>query len=69
MPNWSKTYLNHRFPYGRLAEVILSRGQKQGDKSSPLLFGLVFNALLLAFKATRVGHCPSFSETHKKVCD
>ncbi len=31
-------------------------GQKQGDKSSPLLFGLVFNALLLAQKATGVGH-------------
>ena len=47
-------------PYGRSAEVILSWGQKQGDKSSPLLFGLVFNALLLALKATvatGVGHC------------
>jgi hypothetical protein len=36
--------------------VVLSRGQKQGDKSSPLLFGLIFNALLLALKATGVGH-------------
>ncbi len=34
----------------------LSRGQKQGDKSSPLLFSLIFNALLLALKATGVGH-------------
>ena len=36
--------------------MVLSRGQKQGDKSSPLLFGLIFNALLLALKATGVGH-------------
>jgi hypothetical protein len=36
--------------------VVLSRGQKQGDKSSPLLFGLFFNALLLALTATGVGH-------------
>ncbi len=34
----------------------MSRGQKQGDKSSPLLSGLVFNTLLLALKATGVGH-------------
>ncbi len=38
--------------------MVLSRGQKQGDKSSPLLFGLIFNALLLALKATGVGHRP-----------
>ena len=31
------------------------RGQKQEDKSSPLLFGLVFNALLLGLEATGVG--------------
>ncbi len=37
-------------------EVVLSLGQKQGDKSFPLLFGLVFNALLLALKATGVGY-------------
>ena len=30
--------------------------QKQGDKLSPLLFGLIFNALLLALKATNIGH-------------
>jgi hypothetical protein len=40
---------------GRL-KWVLSRGQKQGDKSSSLLFGLIFNALLLALKATGVGH-------------
>ena len=33
----------------------LLRGQKQGDKSCPLLFEIVFNALLLALKATGVG--------------
>ena len=43
-------------PYGRSASVFLSRGKKQGDKLSPLLFSLVFNALLLALKAAGVGH-------------
>jgi hypothetical protein len=37
--------------------VVLSRGQTLGDKSSPLLFRLIFiNALLLALKATGVWH-------------
>ena len=49
---YSGAYYTADLPYGRSAEVTLSRGQKQGDKSSPLLFGLVFNALLLALKAT-----------------
>ena len=53
---YSGAYYQANLPYGRSAKVVLSRGQKQGDKSSPLLFGLVFNALLLALKATGVGH-------------
>jgi ribonuclease HI len=53
---YSGAYYQADLPYGRSAKVVLSRGQKQGDKSSPLLFGLVFNALLLALKATGVGH-------------
>ncbi len=32
------------------------RGTKQGDKLSPLLFGLIFNSLLLALRATGVAH-------------
>ena len=47
---YSGAYYKAGLPYGRSAEVALARGQKQGDKSSPLLFGLVFNALLLALK-------------------
>ena len=43
-------------PYGRSATVTLTRGTKQGDKLSPLLFSLVFNALLLALKKTGVGY-------------
>ena len=31
-------------------------GTKQGDKLSPLLFGILFNALLLELKVTGVGH-------------
>ena len=42
-------------PYGRSAPVYLTRGSKQGDKLSPLLFSLLFNALLLALKASGVG--------------
>ena len=53
---YSGAYYQAELPYGRSAKVVLSRGQKQGDKSSPLLFGLIFNALLLALKATGVGH-------------
>jgi hypothetical protein len=49
---YSGVYYQADLPYGRSAEVLLTRGQKQGDKSSPLLFELVFNALLLVLKAS-----------------
>ncbi len=47
---YSGVYYQADLPYGRSAEVVLSRSQKQGDKSSPLLFGLIFNAPLLVLK-------------------
>jgi hypothetical protein len=53
---YSAAYYTADLPYGRSAEVALTRGKKQGDISSPLLFGLIFNALLLALKAVGVGH-------------
>ena len=53
---YSEAYYRADLPYGRSASISLSRGQKQGDKSSPLLFNLIFNALLLALKASGVGH-------------
>ncbi len=53
---YSPAYYTAHLPYGRSAEVALTRGKKQGDISSPLLFGLIFNALLLALKAVGVGH-------------
>ena len=53
---YSEAYYQADLPYGRSASIALSRGQKQGDKSSPLLFNLLFNALLRALKATGVGH-------------
>ncbi len=43
-------------PYCRSAEVTLSRKKKSGNISPPLLFGLIFNALLLALKEAVVGH-------------
>ena len=42
-------------PHRRSAPVFLIRGSKQGNKLSPLLFSLLFNALLLALKACGVG--------------
>ena len=41
----------------------MTRGQKQGDKLSPLLFNLIFNALLIALKAASVCHKQS------RVCE
>ena len=43
-------------PYGRSAPVFLKRGTKQGDILSPLLFGLIFNALLTGLRQSGVGH-------------
>jgi hypothetical protein len=53
---YSAEYYTADLPYGRSAEVALTQRKKQGDISSPLLFGLFFNALLLALKAVGVGH-------------
>jgi len=43
-------------PYGRSASVYLTRGTKQGDILSPLLFNLIFNALLIGLRRSGVGH-------------
>ena len=53
---YEAAYYEADLSYGRSAPICLERGQKQGDKLSPLLFGLIFNALLLALKATNRGH-------------
>lgn len=42
-------------PYGRSAPVFLTRGTKQGDTLSPLLFNLIFNALLVGLRQSGVG--------------
>jgi hypothetical protein len=42
-------------PYGTTARIQLTRGKKQGDLISPLLFELPFNVFLLALEATSVG--------------
>ncbi len=53
---YSGAYYAAALPDGRWTKVTLSRVQKQGDTSSPLLFSLVFSALLLALKATGMRH-------------
>jgi len=53
---YAGAYYEADLPYGRSAPIFLLRGKKQGDKPSPLLFGLIFNCLLLALLATGVGH-------------
>ena len=53
---YEHAYYEADLPYGRSAPIYLTRGQKQGDKLSPLLFNLIFNALLIALKATGIGH-------------
>ena len=45
------TYCQVVTPYGKTAPIYLTRGTKQGDCLSPLLFSLLFNALL-----THLGH-------------
>lgn len=56
-------YYTADLPYGSTARIRLTRGNKQGDLISPLLFGLLDNVYLLALEATaggvvRFGHKP-----------
>ena len=53
---YDRSYYVADLPYGQSAPIPLTRGTKQGDKLSPLLFGIIFNCLLLALRATGVAH-------------
>ena len=53
---YEQDYHEVDLPYGRSASISLTRCTKQGDELSPLLFGLICNALQLALKTTGVGH-------------
>ena len=53
---YDESYYVAGLPYGQSASIPLTRGTKQGDKLSPLLFDLIFNCLLLALRATGVAH-------------
>ena len=53
---YDRAHYEADLPYGRSARIHLMRGQKQGDKLSPLLFNLIFNSLILALRATGIGH-------------
>jgi len=44
------TYYQTSTPYGITARIVLTRGTKQGDGLSPLLFIFLFNALLVMLK-------------------
>ncbi len=52
---YKHAFYTAEFPYGSTARVQLTRGKKQGDLISPLLFELVFNIYLLALEATSRG--------------
>jgi len=52
---YKDAYYTADFPYGKTAHVQLTRGKKQGDLISPLLFELTFNIYLLALEVTTKG--------------
>ena len=52
---YKSAYYEADLPYGRSAPVYLRRGTKQGDPISPLLFNLLFNALLIGLRQSGVG--------------
>ena len=51
-PLYDGAYYRAEFPYGSSANVRLTRGNKQGDIISPLLFELLFDVYLRALEAT-----------------
>ena len=53
---YTNSYYSAETPHGTTAKIFLTRGTKQGDGLSPLLFSLIFNYLLHALAATGVGH-------------
>ena len=53
---YSDSYYQADTVYGTSAKVFLTRGTKQGDGLSPLLFSLIFNYLLHVLDAKRLGH-------------
>jgi hypothetical protein len=52
---YTRAHYEADLPYGRSAPVYMLRGTKQGDILSPLLFNLVFNALLIGLRLSGVG--------------
>ena len=53
---YTDSFYQAETPHGTSAKIYLTRGTKQGDGLSPLLFSLIFNLLLHALDATAVGH-------------
>jgi hypothetical protein len=52
---YNRAHYEADLPYGRSAPVYLLRRTKQGDLLSPLLFDLIFNALLTGLRQSGVG--------------
>jgi hypothetical protein len=52
---YKDAYYRAECPYGSTANIHLTRGKKQGDLISPLLFELLFNVYLLSLEATAGG--------------
>ena len=52
---YRSAFYRAQLPYGTTARIQLTRGRKQGDLISPLLFELPFIVLFLALEATSVG--------------
>ena len=53
---YTNSYYQAETVHGTTARIFLTRGTKQGDGLSPLLFSLLFNFLLHGLETTGVGH-------------
>jgi hypothetical protein len=60
---YSDSFFQADTTYGKSAPIFLSRGTKQGDGLSPLLFILIFDALLKRIRASGLGYTNGLGQT------